>query len=172
MSSTTIYCLGAVPGEVAEFGNAWRAGMYVWNDIARRYFGFDGFPMFDMAKQHSVWNAANTGALPQHEAIVLLSTMDRATVRTEEKAALVEAFRRYGAEHPRSSYAEQAGAIETADLPPGHWLAWRQTSVAEFWGKSWDDEREERDWYDPRTGRDHFDVIAEAKACTIEEAGL
>jgi len=45
MSRTEIYLLEPDEYELLEFKNAWRGAMYVWNDIAKRYCGFERFPL-------------------------------------------------------------------------------------------------------------------------------
>jgi hypothetical protein len=162
MSTTVIYRLGRDPGEIGEMRNAWRGAMYVWNDVAKRYCGLDGFPIFDDGKRGRVWNSHNNPRMPEHERIVLLSTMDNAGVYGRDAKAVADAFERYGREHPHSSLIEQAEILRTADLQPDDLVAWLQTSVSEFWGRSWNEEREDDDWYDPATGTKHFDVYAEA----------
>lgn len=50
MSCTEIYVIGENHCEYqGECKNAWRGAMYVWNDVAKRYFGLEGFPSFDLA---------------------------------------------------------------------------------------------------------------------------
>lgn len=162
MSTTSIFRLGANPEEIGETRNAWRGAMYVWNDIAKRYFGLETFPMFG-PQQKQVWNAASTRRLPLHEAMVLLSTMDKATIRAEDINDVANLFEVYGREHPNSSLSEQASLLRKAQVSSGDLIAWQQTSVGEFWGQEWDEEFEEYRWYDT-TKTDHFDAYAEAKA--------
>jgi hypothetical protein len=155
MSETILYSLGENPQVIGEARNAWRGAMYVWNDIAKRYFGLEGFPMFGpMSKK--IWNAADTKNLPLHEAVVLLSTMDFATIRAGDAKEVAEHFDRYGQEHPNSSFSEQAKIIREAELKEGDLIAWQQTSVSEFWGD------EDDGWYSV-TGDKHFDAYAEAQ---------
>jgi hypothetical protein len=163
MSTTSIYRLGREPEEIGEARNAWRGAMYVWNDIAQRYFGLPNFPMGRDEIASKIWNAHRHHDLPEHEAIVLMSTMDHATVRGRDASIVAEAFERYGREHPNSSLREQAEILRSAELQPNDYLAWQQTSVAEFWGCQWDGEKDEPDWYDPATGDKHFDVVEAAR---------
>ena len=164
MSTTSIFQLGQDPGEIGEVRNAWRGAMYVWNDIAKRYFDLENFPFFG-EMQFEVWNAAETKKLPLHEAVVLLSTMDNATVRMEDAKVVADLFEQYGREHPNSSLSEQADIIRKADVNEGDLIAWQQTSVGEFWGQEWDEEIEDWRWYDV-SGEKHFDVLSEAKRKT------
>jgi hypothetical protein len=162
MSTTSIYVLGKEPGEIGECRNAWRGAMYVWNDIAKRYCDLPSFP-FDAPSQNKVWNANQRYIMPEHEQIVLLSTMDNAIVWARDAKTVAEAFAKYGREHPDSSLAEQAEILRTAALKPEDALAWQQTSVGEFWGQSWNDESEDYDYYDPHAGTKHFDVMSEVR---------
>jgi hypothetical protein len=162
MSTTSIYILGSEPGEIGECRNSWRGAMYVWNDIAKRYCGMESFP-FSGSKQSDVWNANRHHMMPEHDAIVLLSTMDNAIVWGRDAKTVADAFDRYGREHPESSLAEQAEILRSATLNPDDALAWQQTSVGEFWGQSWNEEKEDYDWYNPLTGVNHFDVLQEAR---------
>jgi hypothetical protein len=140
--------------------------MQVWSHIARRYFGLDSFPMFNDAERSKVWNASATHPLSTEERIVLLSTMDKAIVKGSDVAALADAFDAYGAGHTDSSYREQAEALKSllasGEIKPDDYIAWQQTSVGEFWGQKWNDDREDYDWYDPATEKKHFDCYAEA----------
>jgi hypothetical protein len=162
MSRTEIYRLGREPQEIGLTRNAWRSAMYVWEDIAKRYFDIDGF-FFNKDRHNEIWNAWKHHKMPQHEIIVLLSTMDKAVVRGEDRDALVAAFEQYSQEHPNSSLSEQAQIIKNADIQPGDFIAWRQTSVGEFWGSEWSEENEECVYYDPNKENEHFDVMAEAR---------
>jgi hypothetical protein len=160
MSRTEIYRLGTDPGEIGSTRNAWRGAMYVWDDIARRYFGLDGFPFSDREMKAKIWNAHQHVDLAPHEAIVLLTTMDFATVRARDVWRVVDAFERYGSEHPDSSLAEQAQILRGAQFPSASdAVAWLQTSVSEFWGVTWGEGEDETIWYDPATGDKHFDVF-------------
>jgi hypothetical protein len=164
MSTTNIYRLGRDPGEIGETRNAWRGAMYVWTDVAKRYCGMDRFPMFGSGDEASyrVWHSFKDPRMPQHEKIVLLSTLDNAAAYGRDAKVVAEAFDRYGREHPNSSLTEQAEILRTADLQPSDLVAWLQTSVSEFWGSTWNEEKEDNDWYDPATGSKHFDIVAEA----------
>lgn len=162
MSTTSIYRLGSEPGEVGETRNSWRGAMYVWNDIAKRYCGMAGFG-FD-EKQHSkVWNANRHYPMPEHDAIVLMSTMDNAIVWGRDAKTVADAFEKYGRERPNSSLSEQAEILRSVEIKPDDALAWQQTSVAEFWGTGWNEEKEDNDWYNPATGTKHFDVLEAAR---------
>ncbi|MBV7315471.1 hypothetical protein [Shewanella sp. NIFS-20-20] len=130
MSYTEIYSIGSNHClELGEVKNAWRGAMYVWNQIAREYFGLDCFPHFDSDLQKRVWNAANYHDLSQSEIIVLASTMDRVTVKSSDLPRLISAFEQYGEKHFQSSFNEQAIILKSADLLPEHKIAWNQTSV-------------------------------------------
>lgn len=141
MSSTEIYVIGKNQCElIGETKNAWRGAMYVWNDIAKRYFGWGGFPTFGLVMQSRVWNAHNYHTLTRSERIVLASTMDRVTVKVSDIPQLLLAFNEYGAQHPNSSLTEQAALIAAGSFQDGQYLAWNQTSVNEFyWANGWDD---------------------------------
>lgn len=170
MSTTSIYRLGREPSCIGDVRNSWRGAMYVWNDVAKRYCGLDSFPIFDDGKRERVWNAFKNPRMPEHERIVLLSTLDNAGVYGRDAKTVADAFMHYGREHPHSSLIEQAEILRAADLRPDDLVAWQQTSVGEFWGQSWNEEREDNDWYDPATGVQHFDVFAEARALSTSKA--
>lgn len=135
--------------------------MYVWNDVAQRYFGLSSFPLSfadpdDMASR--IWNHFTNPTMPEHERIVLASTMDYAVVYGHDLPAVISAFERYGAEHPNSSLGEQAAILKAADLRPDDMIGWRGTTVSDFWGHGWDEEKDEAIWYDPATNK-HFDAF-------------
>ena len=133
MSATEIFAVsdGKEPLTIGETRNAHRGAMHVWNQISRDYFNLEGFPFFDKDNQSKVWNADKTHQLSDSEKIVLLSTMDRAAVKNEDINKLIIAFREYGADHPNSSYIEQAGLIDAyvKNLDEFDFVAWNQTSV-------------------------------------------
>lgn len=165
MSTTIIYRLGREPGELGKTRNAWRGAMYVWNDIAKRYFDMESFPMYDKAAQKKVWNAQHHAVLPQHEIIVLMTTMDFAVVRGRDVQIVADAFEKYAKEHQNCSLAEQAAILRTADIRPDDLIGWQQTSVSEFWGRGWDKKSDEVTWYDTKENK-HFDAYARSAFVT------
>lgn len=133
MSTTTIYTIGE--GHVESLGstrNAWLSAMYVWNQIAKDYFGLEHFPISDEKMQRRVWNAFNEHDLSYDELIVLSSTMDRACVKAIDKDRLVSAFRLYAKKHPDSTIGAQADIIEGASIEADLKIAWNQTSCGNF----------------------------------------
>ena len=148
-----------------EFKNAFRGAMYVWNDIATRYAGFDHFPHYESDDQMEVWNyySRHPGVMKPHEMIVLVSTMDGAIVEPNRYMDLVDAFEKYGKEHPNSNYAEQAesikGLVSLIGLENLYYIAWNQTTVNSFWGVEYVEETDEFQYYDPDGGDRHFFVF-------------
>ena len=133
MSYTEIFSIS--PNHCHSLGetqNAWKGAMYIWNQIAQKYFGLESFPAFDRGMQKRVWNANNEHPLTDDEIIVLGSTMDRVFVKAQDVPRLVEAFERYAKDNPNSSIGEQAEVIKAAKLAPEHGIAWCQTSVTDF----------------------------------------
>lgn len=166
MSTTSIYCLGRNE-EIGSVKNAWRGAMYVWDDVARRYFKMDSFPLMNKEEARKVWNAWKYHQLPRHEIVVLLSTMDQALVKGSGIEELITAFRQYSLEHPNSSFAKQAEILEKSNIKPEEFIAWQQTSVGEFWGMEYDSNLDTVTWYDPSQGK-HFDVIEEANSIMLK----
>jgi hypothetical protein len=147
MSNTSIYAIkqDKQPIFLCECHNAFRGAMYVWNDIATRYFELECFPTFDEKMQSRIWNAGNEKPLTNSEIIVLASTMDGAIVKKECVSKLLAAFREYGEKHENSSIADQSKLIakKMDIIPEGYSLAWIQTSVCEGWFREFDDDTEE-----------------------------
>jgi len=136
--------------------------MYVWNQIAKKYFKMERFPMFDEDEMSKVWNAEKTHPLSKHEEIVLKSTMDKVVISKENKIKLVEAFKEYHKENPDSSYGEQAVIIEKAKLNSGDFLAFQQTSCGEFWGEGeYNEELDECSYYNPNDGDKHWELFSD-----------
>ncbi len=161
MSTTTIYKLGSNVEVIGETHNGHRAAMYVWNQIAQDYFAQDYFPMFDMEMAKKIWNADESNGLSANEVTVLSSTMDKAVVSHTGIPQLIEAFKAYGESHENSAYTEQAEILSSVEIKEGEFVAWQQTSCGEFWAElEWNEEDEDYDYYDPRTGDLHFDVFA------------
>lgn len=133
MSYTEIYSLSKNHcNKIGEIKNAWRGAMYVWSNIAEKYFGLESFPFLDEAMQKRIWNAGNEHPLTDDELIVLASTMDRVTVKAKDIHRLVEAFDKYAEGNPNSSIAEQALVIKSAEIPDDSVIAFNQTSVGDF----------------------------------------
>lgn len=162
MSSTNIYKIGNNNEEVGEIKNSHRSAMYVWNQIAKKYFNQDRFPMFDDELSSKIWNAQDHAKITEDEHIVLLSTMDKAVVSKDGLSRLIKAFDVYGKEHEQSSLSQQAELLKNVNIEDGDFIAWQQTSCGEFWGESgYDEEKEEYIFYNPNDGDLHFDLIDE-----------
>lgn len=167
MSYTTIYFLKEKELLSAEFRNSHRGAMYIWRDEAKRYFGLDMFPFFDDDEQMKIWNYGNHNphTMPMHEQIALLSTMDGALMEPARWTELVEAFEKYGEEHPNSSFGEQASAIREfmeSDKSEGLVaIGWNQTSVCGDVRWFDHDEEDELFVYDPASGNDHFFIMSQ-----------
>lgn len=162
MSYTTIYKMGDNSSTIADISNGHRGAMYVWNQIAKKYFDQDRFPMFDEKLASKIWNAHKHAPLTDAETIVLMSTMDKSTVNNDGLSKLIAAFEVYGGEHDISSFSEQAEKLKNTKLSDNEFIGWQQTSCGEFWGETgWDEETEEAIYYDPNVGDIHFDIIQE-----------
>ncbi|AUG84890.1 hypothetical protein Athena1_0010 [Vibrio phage Athena1] len=161
MSYTEIYSIGDNHCcEIGETQNAWRGAMYVWNQIAQKYFGLESFPHFDEEMQRRVWNANNEHTLTNAESIVLASTMDNVTVKAGDIPRLVVAFEEYAKDNPNSSIGEQAEIIKNSDLLPEQKIAWNQTSVCEFnFSSEYDEENDEYTYSDLSGSWDLFEQI-------------
>lgn len=153
MSYTEIYVIGdEYCSQEGETKNAWRSAMYVWDQIAKKYFGLEGFPFFDEDLQRRIWNAGNEHKLTSHELIVLASTMDKVTVKAKDLPRLIEAFEAYSKEHPNSSIGEQAEIIKNLGLSKQHKIAWCQTTVSSFCFSPEYDEDEDKYTYSDLDG--------------------
>ncbi len=166
MSETTIFFLAGENSKSVDFKNAFRGALYIWNDVAKRYCGFETFPHFKVDDQMKVWNFGNNNPdkMPRHEAIVMASTMDKALLEPNKWQELVEAFERYGIDNPNSSIGQQATVIREV-MEADHdnkitGIAWRQTSVCgDCMWTPWNEETEEYDSYDPAQNDKHFWII-------------
>lgn len=164
MSSTEIYAV--TPNscqDIANIRNAWRGAMYVWNDIAKRYFGLQSFPHFDEKMAKRIWNAGNEKPLILSERIVLASTMDRVTVKSSDAKRLCDAFDEYAAAHPNSSIGEQSEVIKNYQFGDGEKIAWCQTNVCEFQFSPEYDEEENPTYNDLSSSWDLFEQIDETE---------
>jgi hypothetical protein len=163
VSVVEIFVLGNEPHSIGEINNAWLGAMSVWNDVAKRYHKLESFFQATREKQNLIWNSWKNQQMPEWERIVLLSTMDYAIVWSKDVSILISAFEQYSRERTNNNYAEQANVIKNTLLLSDDALAWQQTSVGEFWGYQWNEIKEENEYYDPRYGNKHFDVIQEAR---------
>lgn len=160
MSTTLIFAVKQddEPVFIGETRNAFRGAMYVWKDMAKRYFGLGGFPHFDEEMQRRIWNAGNEKPLTEAEMIVLASTMDKAIVAKPGIEKLLVAFEEYGTAHEQSSISEQAELIRSNidTIQDGYSLAWIQTSVC---GDGWFCEQDEDSEETTCNLEGSFDVI-------------
>ena len=167
MSYTELFRLGHEPESIGRIQNAWLSAIYVWDDIADKYFGTKSFLRLDAPMRTKIWNAnKHVPSMPEFEKIVLQSTMDNAIVFGVDIPRLAEAFEQYGAIHPNSSYAKQAAILRSTEFLPDDAVAWNQTSVGKFWGLERtdledEDGEQEESFYDIKAGTKHFDVFEE-----------
>ncbi|MBZ9574592.1 hypothetical protein [Modicisalibacter sp. MOD 31.J] len=184
MSSIPIFLLEVGAVKTLEFGNAWRGAMYVWNYVATEYCGLPvfppGFSEEGKADQMKVWNYGNNNPdMPEHEAIVLLSTMDHALLDPSQWERLVEAYEKFGEEHPNSSFGEQAKALrdvmESGEDMELLGIGWNQNTICPSKWVSYDDDGVMR-VYDPARENSHFWMMeqldeARRSAAEVEAAG-
>lgn len=168
MSRTEMYFLKDNDYSMEEFKNAWRGAMYVWQDVAKRYCKMERFPMGimdgDEEKMSEVWNfdSRHPGEMAEHDAIVMLSTMDNVLLEPSQWERVANAFEKYSEAHPDSSLGEQAQALrsvmESEEGKEVVAIGWCQTSVC---GDVWTDFNEDDDTivYDPTTGDKHWWMI-------------
>lgn len=144
---------------IGEVKNAFKGAMYVWNQISKKYFGLDNFPLFDEDLRMKIWNAQKHNNLEPHEEIVLISTMDNVTVNKKDLEKLIEAFEKYGEEHKNSSFSEQARIIKCylEKFGDDSLLAWNQTSVNQFCFEG--EYNEDEDYYEAYKLSDSFDLF-------------
>lgn len=133
MSYTEIYSISEEHcKKIGETQNGHRSAMYVWQNIAQKYFGLERFPYSDEKLQMKIWNANKHYQLTESEVIVLLSTMDDACVKKSDIPKLIKAFEEYHKEHPNSSFLEQAEIIKNTELLDDQKISWNQTSVNSY----------------------------------------
>lgn len=138
MSSTEIFFLEDGTNEWEQIGetkNAFRSAMYVWNEIAKKYFKLDCFPgFFDKKMMGRIWNAQNEHKLKECEHAVLLSTMDGAFFESKDINRVINFFFEYGQDNPNSSLTEQAEILSnfSDDGNRSGVFAFLQTSVSDF----------------------------------------
>lgn len=166
MSETEIFAVSKNSHDlIGETKNSWRSAMYVWNYVSRKYFCLPLFPFLDDEMQMKIWNAYNHHSLPDHEVIVLLSTMDRATVKSCDLPWLIHAFEKFSTEHPDSSLGEQAEILKNASLSEDQLIAWNQTSIGEFcFSPIQNDDGEILEFHDLSNAFDLFQAFDEYKA--------
>lgn len=179
MSSTEIFLLEAGAVKTLEFRNAWRGAMYIWNFVATQYCGLPVFPHGltgdSQAEQMHVWNyGTNNPDMPEHEAIVLLSTMDHALLEISQVERLIDAFEKFGEEHPDSSFSEQAQALrnvmESGEDMELLGIGWNQNTICPPEWVSHDDEGGVR-VYDPTRESTHFWLMAQIDDARRSAAG-
>lgn len=172
MSCTEIYVLKKNNDlECFRTNNAWRSAMYIWNDIAERYLGWERFPLYG-EKQMEVWNfhKRHPGVMKDYEIIVLLSTMDGAILEPTRIEEAMEAFYLYAKDHPDSSLKEQGDVLKKVlgysmnDIENVIGIGWNQTSIGDTRWYSYDHDDVDNDTimvYDFENRKDHFWVMEE-----------
>lgn len=146
---------------VSDIRNAWRGAMAVWRIMEERHLP----PKYVYGRLLSrlvegqkaameVWQLYQNKKVPEHERIVMLSTMDKCLVKKENLPRLIEAFRKFEGD---TSLPEQADILEqllTDDDCIA--VAWNQTSVAASVWDRYDEETDEMVPYNCLTQNDHF----------------
>ena len=137
--------------------NAFRGAWSVWTTMEQRHLPpvtVCGHTMTRLIgdKAMEIWKLQSNKSVPEHERIVLLSTMDKCLVKKENLPRLIEAFRKFEGE---TSLPHQADILEDL-LKDDDCIAvgWNQTSVnAPFWISCDGDEEIP---YNCLTQSDHF----------------
>lgn len=157
MSCTEIYSFDrngdAYP--YAEVKNAWRGAMAIWRIMEARHLPpVSCSRLMNPREAGAVWNLCDDKSVPEHERIVMLSTMDKCLVKKENLARLIEAFRKFEGD---TSLPEQADILEKL-LEDEDCIAvgWNQTSVTvPFWIR-FDEEKDEEAPYNCLHREEHF----------------
>ena len=163
MSSTVIYAFDREGNACKEIGirNAWRGAMSVWDIMESRHlppYYMQGIKLRRVicgaAAANEVWALADNKEIPEHERIVMLTTMDKCLVKKENLPKVIEAFRKFDG---ITSLPEQADILEKL-LADDNCIAvgWNQTSVSSsFWFK-YNEETGKITPYNCLTMNDHF----------------
>lgn len=127
---------------VTEIRNSWRAAMWIWNEIARKYCGMDTFPMplgeDGMEKCRKVWNMADSERIKEIDRLALLTTLDGFLVEARHFERVAQALDEF--QPTSTNLKEQAVVIRRLAKEGARAIGWHQTSTAEDpWG-SQDDE--------------------------------
>ena len=136
MSETAIYCVGKAHCELlGKIDNSWLSAMYIWNDFSKRYMGLPKFPSFNEKKMKRLWNINKEYALPEHEHITFLTTMDKVLVPVDKAQLLIDALEKYGDEHPDSTFKEQSEIIQDNlnNLPKDTYIGFEQYDCNDFY---------------------------------------
>lgn len=139
----------------AAVKNAWRGAMAVWRIMEGRHLPpVPCSRLMNPREAKAVWKLCDDKGVPEHERIVMLSTMDKCLVKKENLARLIEAFRKFEGD---TSLPEQADILEDL-LADDNCIAvgWNQTSVnASAWSR-YDEEADEENPYNCLHEEDHF----------------
>lgn len=148
----------------ADIKNAWRGSMAIWRIMEERHLPPNllyGRPLsrlvvsLNAAKE--VWALADNKEIPEHERIVMLTTMDKCLVKKENLSKVIEAFRKF---EGVTSLPEQADILEQM-MADDDCIAvgWNQTSINySFWseGGGYNEEADESIPYNCLTQNKHF----------------
>lgn len=135
MSTTSIYALTKTSCVcLGQAGTAWSGPVYLWNVIARNYFGQEQFPSGwnDAKLRVKIWRSVETHPLSLAETVLLMTTFDYAVVDVDHVPELISLMRKFADEHPMSSFAQQADLLAAAVLPSGGVIAWHQADLIPF----------------------------------------
>lgn len=149
MSYTTMLAAGPDGNLVAcaEFRNAWRGAMSIWNHLARRYLGLEGFPLSEERGREAVWALAGDPKVEAAHRLALQTTLDGALLGPEMAEAVAVALETFpGA---TENLIGQAKAIREAFASGARAVAWHQMSVDDNPWESYNLDRDEGGWWIP-----------------------
>ena len=139
----------------AKVNNAWRGAMAVWRIMEGRHLPPAPYSrLMNPIEAKAVWKLCDDKSVPEHERIVMLSTMDKCLVKKENLPRLIEAFRKFEGD---TSLPEQADIMEGL-LADDDCIAvgWNQTSVSTAVWSRYDEEADEENPYNCLHENDHF----------------
>ena len=134
MSETEIYAVVDDGYVYYQCGlrNSWRGAMNIWNELSRKWFGWDNFPIMNVGDRtaQKVWDLHEDDRLSLNDRIVLKSTFDRAMVRVENIERLAVAMEDFATRYEPGSLIEHAKALRNLAWLDGCLaVCWNQTSV-------------------------------------------
>ena len=134
MSETEIYAVLDDGNVYYQCGlqNSWRGSMNIWNELARKWFGWENFPLIEYQGRtaQAVWDLSKDERLPLNDRIVLLTTFDMAMAKSENLPALIEAMEDFATRYKPGSLLEHANVLrKLAKMPECIGVCWNWTSV-------------------------------------------
>lgn len=107
-----------------DLANSWLGAMLVWSELGKKYCG--GFNLLNL---DPVWALQNSPELTGAEWCTLMTTFDDCVVPVAQFGLVAQCYRDFGANFPKSHYAEIANVLDSLAAEGAIGFCANQTSI-------------------------------------------